>query len=287
MKHVGDKPESLRRARAQARLDLPPECIALVRQGSTEKGELLATARIAGIMAAKRTDDILPLCHPLPLQGAEVRFTVTDDHVLIETEVQTLGSTGVEMEALTAASVAALALYDMLKPHTDPLAMRIQDCRLLDKTGGKSQHRRRLQRALPASLLCLSEEGAGPVMKTALTAAGFAPVEVVDVSPTALDAALRERLRPGGPRLLLTLGGLAPQARTLDVVRPHLDAELPGLVETARVYAQRRVPKAMFTRGIAGVAGETLLISLPGQIEDAQRAWTPLLPGLIAHFEPV
>src|SRR5699024_8506919 len=108
MKNVGSKPETLRNAVATAVFQAPKHCLELVASGKSEKGDPAATARVAGILAAKRTDEILPLCHPLPLHSAEVYFDVRDNDVLITAEVATIGPTGVEMEALTAASVAAL-----------------------------------------------------------------------------------------------------------------------------------------------------------------------------------
>ena len=108
MKNVGMKPESYRVAEAQAILYAPSHCIQLLRDGNTEKGDALKTARIAGILAAKRTDELIPLCHPLPIYRADIDYTLQDHHVLILATVETIGPTGVEMEALTAVSVAAL-----------------------------------------------------------------------------------------------------------------------------------------------------------------------------------
>jgi molybdenum cofactor biosynthesis protein MoaC len=286
MRNVGDKPDSLRRARAAAKLYLPPECVAICRAGRTDKGDLFATARIAGILAAKRTDEILPLCHPLPIQAAELHFRIEDDHVHAEAEVQTLGPTGVEMEALTAVSIALLCLYDMLKPHTEQTRMRLGDCQLLAKTGGKSDHRRRLANAVPATLLALPGSRAGPSMQEALVAAGFAPVQLrhLDAGESALDAALQQALAARGPGLVITLGGVDPKGRAVACLRRHLDTELPGLMEAARAHAQRRLPQAMFSQGLAGLAGDGIALTLSGEPDEALRAWTALLPGLVHHF---
>jgi cyclic pyranopterin monophosphate synthase len=115
MVDVSQKPVQTRRALAQSVLRCAPATIALLRANTLPKGDALAVARIAGIQAAKRTADLIPLCHPLPLHAVSVTFELLDDHVLIRAEAVTDARTGVEMEALTAASVAALALYDMLK----------------------------------------------------------------------------------------------------------------------------------------------------------------------------
>ena len=108
MKDVGMKPESYRTAIATGILHAPPHCIELLRNGNTDKGDALKTARIAGILGAKRTDELIPLCHPLPIYRADVEYQLEEAHVVITAVVETIGPTGVEMEALTAANVAAL-----------------------------------------------------------------------------------------------------------------------------------------------------------------------------------
>ena len=134
MKDVGMKPDSLRSAQATATLHAPAHCIELLRSGNTEKGDALKTARVAGILAAKRTDELIPLCHPLPIHRAEVSFELGDGFVVVTAEVQTIGPTGVEMEALTAVSVALLTVYDMAKAIDRGMA--ISDISLAQKLGG-------------------------------------------------------------------------------------------------------------------------------------------------------
>lgn len=130
------KPVTARRAVASARVLMSPETVEAVREGRTPKGDPLETARLAGIMAAKRTADLIPLCHPLPLAHIDVRAKLSDAGVFLEAEVATTAQTGVEMEALTAVSIAALTVYDMCKAVDK--AMTITDVRLERKTGGKS-----------------------------------------------------------------------------------------------------------------------------------------------------
>ncbi|OUE27424.1 Cyclic pyranopterin monophosphate synthase accessory protein 2 [Clavibacter michiganensis] len=136
MVDVTDKATTKRRAVAQAVLVTRPEVVAAVIAGDLPKGEAVGTARIAGIMAAKRTSDLIPLCHPLPIGRVEIDITGADDRLTVVASVSTTGVTGVEMEALTAASVAALTLYDMLKA-VDARAV-ITDVLVREKQGGKS-----------------------------------------------------------------------------------------------------------------------------------------------------
>jgi cyclic pyranopterin phosphate synthase len=136
MVDVSAKEDTAREASAQSVIVLSAEAFAAVTQGTAPKGDVLAAARIAGIMAAKRVPDLIPLCHPLPITGAEIAFAAADNRITITATVKTFGKTGVEMEALTAASVAALTIYDMVKA-VDKEAV-IENTRLLSKTGGKS-----------------------------------------------------------------------------------------------------------------------------------------------------
>jgi cyclic pyranopterin monophosphate synthase len=136
MVDVSAKSDTDRTAVARGRVALSPETVALLRRGDVPKGDVLAVARVAGIMAAKRTSELIPLCHPLPVTKAAVELTVTDDGVEIEASISVTGKTGVEMEALTAVSVSALTVYDMVKA-VDKSAV-ITDIRLECKSGGKS-----------------------------------------------------------------------------------------------------------------------------------------------------
>lgn len=138
MVDVSDKAATQRTARAEGFIAMAPETLALVEQGKAKKGDVLAAARIAGIMAAKKTHELIPLCHPLSLTKASVAFATSRNPagIRVTAEVKVAGPTGVEMEALTAVSVACLTIYDMLKAADK--AMTIGPIRLLEKTGGRS-----------------------------------------------------------------------------------------------------------------------------------------------------
>jgi len=138
MVDVGDKPATKREAVAAGEVWMQPETLALIQSGGAPKGDVLAAARLAGIMAAKRTPDLIPLCHPLPLTAVEVDFSFDEERAVvgIVARARCTGSTGVEMEALTAVGVAALTVYDMCKAVDR--GMRIHNLRLIRKSGGKS-----------------------------------------------------------------------------------------------------------------------------------------------------
>ena len=136
MVDVSQKPVTQREAVAKGVVVMKPETLSLIKEGKMAKGDVLATAQVAGIMAAKQTSQIIPLCHPLMLDEVKVEFNLSPEGVEVTSQVRCTGKTGVEMEALTAVAVSALTIYDMCK-MVDP-AMRIERIRLVKKSGGKS-----------------------------------------------------------------------------------------------------------------------------------------------------
>lgn len=136
MVDIGEKPDTKRVAVAKGRVLMNPQTLELVRKNEIAKGDVLTVAQVAGIAAAKRTSELIPLCHPLLLTNISVDFEFQDDGIEIMATVESTGKTGVEMEALTAVTVSALTIYDMCKAHDK--TMRIQDVRLVKKSGGKS-----------------------------------------------------------------------------------------------------------------------------------------------------
>ena len=140
MVDVSDKEDTVRFARAQAVVRMQAETLIMIRDGAIKKGDVLAVAQVGGIMGAKQTSNIIPMCHPLSISGVDLNFSLdeTQASIVISSQVKTTGKTGVEMEALTAVSIAALTIYDMCKAVDR--WMEITDIRLIEKSGGKSGH---------------------------------------------------------------------------------------------------------------------------------------------------
>ncbi|GFP76024.1 cyclic pyranopterin monophosphate synthase MoaC [Clostridium fungisolvens] len=136
MVNVSEKDDTKRVAVARAIIKLKSETVKLIREGLIKKGDVLAVSQIAGIMGAKKTWELIPMCHNIPLTGSDIRFDVKEEEIYIEATVSTIGKTGVEMEALTAVNIAALTIYDMCKAVDKD--MIITDIKLMKKTGGKS-----------------------------------------------------------------------------------------------------------------------------------------------------
>ncbi|NLY65992.1 MAG: cyclic pyranopterin monophosphate synthase MoaC [Tissierellia bacterium] len=136
MVEVGDKEDTKRTAKAYGRIRMKRETVQLIKDGLIEKGDVLSVAQIAGIMASKKTSHLIPMCHNIFLTGSNIRFNILEDAVEIESEVKTVGKTGVEMEALTAVSIATLTIYDMCKAVDKDMV--IEEIKLMEKHGGKS-----------------------------------------------------------------------------------------------------------------------------------------------------
>ncbi|KQO97143.1 molybdenum cofactor biosynthesis protein [Leifsonia sp. Leaf264] len=290
---VGAKDVTRRVALAAGRLTTTPDVVALVIADGMPKADVLATARIAGIQGAKRTSELIPLCHLLPLDSVKLEFGFDDDSIDIRARVSVTGRTGVEMEALTAVAIAGLTLHDMVKA-VDPGAV-LGGIRLLEKTGGKRGHwvaegaagdaladsavTDAAAEAAPLTVLGAavvivastsaaagaSTDRTGPVIADWLRAAGYtvdAPVVVADADiATALGDALA-----ASPRIILTTGGtgLHPQDRTPEATSAVLDRELPGIAEAIRAAGRAATPTAALSRAVAGVAGDTIIVNLPG-----------------------
>ncbi len=296
MVDVGDKPVTARRAVAAATVRMRPEVLAQLLDAGGPKGDALVTARLAGIGAAKRTSELIPLCHPLPLDHVDLQL-VTDANtgtVVIRAEVRVTARTGVEMEALTAASVAALTLYDMAKAlQRDIVIERIE---LVEKSGGRSGDYAREARPQPAEheavvLTCSNRsasgeraDASGPALVAALQAAGFdtAPEPIVVADDEEAIAALLARLADAGHRLIITTGGtgLTPTDVTPAATRRILEREAPGLAELMRAKGMASTPMAALSRGVVGTRGITLIANLPGSPAGATESLAALLPVL-------
>ncbi len=305
MVDVSDKPVTTRVARATATVRLSPDTLASLMEQRGPKGDAFVTARLAGIAAAKRTPDLIPLCHPLPLDRVAVDLEPVpgEGTVRITAEVGATARTGVEMEALTAASVAALTLYDMAKSlQRDIVIERVE---LVHKEGGRSGSWTRpsttpaadpaVRSAGPvheaAVITCSNrsaagarEDTSGPALVEALRGAGWdvAPTSVIVPDDESAIAAAIAALADGGARLVLTTGGtgLAPTDVTPAATARIAERTVPGISEWMRASGMAKTPMASLSRGVAAVRGGTLIVNLPGSRNGALESLDAILPVL-------
>jgi cyclic pyranopterin monophosphate synthase len=283
------KIETLRTARARATLLASPEALAALAEDRVPKGNAIELARAAGTLAAKRTPDLIPLCHPLPLDQVEVKFEFVEGGVTVWATVVATARTGVEMEALTAVSVAALTLYDMLKPIDKEL--EITAVKLVEKRGGKSDFAA-AREGLTAAVIVVSDrvsagrmqDESGAALRAFLDARGVrtAHARVVPDEAPGIARAVSEAAA-AGTSLVLTSGGtgLGPRDVTVAAVRPLLTREAPGIAEAMRAHGTRRHPYAMLSGSVAGLIGESLVLTLPGSPRGAVESLESVFPALL------
>ena len=291
---VSGKNKTLRTAHASAVLTLGEGTAEIIRNNSVPKGDPLAVAKVAAVQAVKSCPSIIPYCHPLPIDYVGVEFDLADDRITVHVEVKAVYKTGVEMEALTGAGVAALTLYDMLKMLDD--GMEIVSVRLDRKTGGKSDFREEYERPLQAAVLVMSDsissgeksDRSGLMIRDRLEAEGL---EVRDYSiipdePDAIVQKLTAYADEQALDLVVTTGGtgMSPRDCTPEAMERVVERTIPGIPEAVRAYGQERTPYSMLSRAQAGVRGNTVIVNLPGSTGGVQDALNALFPAVLHSF---
>ncbi len=294
MKDVSEKLDTLRIATAEATITASQETIDLVKKGEVPKGDVLGMARAAGILSAKKTSELIPLCHQVPLDVVDLDFETKEYSITIKSVAKAIWKTGVEMEALTAVSIAALTIYDMLKPLDNTL--EITGIKLVSKKGGKSSWKEEFESPLKTAILVLSdsvsqgkkEDRSGKIIREKLK---NQPVEVVtyEILPDEFDLIKNRLLELCDNEkidLILTTGGtgLSPRDTTVEATREVIEREVPGISEAIRIYGFKRTPYAMLSRGISGTRGKTIIINLPGSSKGASESMDALFPWVLHSF---
>ena len=291
MVDVSGKPGTLRVARASGCIVMQPATIELLLQEALPKGNVLTTAKLAGIMAAKNTAHLVPLCHQLNLSWADIEFDVQKDRIVIVATVKTKESTGVEMEALTAVSVAALTIYDMCKAVDK--TMEIGSITLEKKTGGKS-HQPEGYRP-KTSILVMSDsissgrgiDRSGQVLREGFEAAGCPVGEVRVIADDQEEiVSVVDEWTAGGVELIITTGGtgLGPRDVTVDALLPRFSRQLPGIEQALFNWGQGKTKTAMLSRLAAGMIGSSMVICLPGSTGAVSDALEVLVPAIFHAF---
>lgn len=264
-----------------------------VRNGTVPKGNVLEFARASALLAIKKTSDVIPDCHPLPVEFASINYEMTDLNINITVEVHTIYKTGVEVEAMHGASVAALVIYDMLKPIDKNV--EISNIKLLEKQGGKSSQKNLETKNLKVAVVVCSDsvsqgvkkDTSGKFLVESLNNKGINHIDYFIVPDDIL--AIRKQIelyKNKGCDLLLFTGGTGLSERdvTPEAVKPFITKEIPGIMETARNYGQDRVKTAMLSRGVAGFSDDMLILTLPGSVGAVKEYVQALFPQILHVF---
>ncbi|HNQ12760.1 MAG TPA: bifunctional molybdenum cofactor biosynthesis protein MoaC/MoaB [Bacteroidia bacterium] len=265
----------------------------MIKELKVPKGNVCEAAKVAALFAVKKTSELIPDCHPMPIEGTQVSFVIKPKELLIEVEVKTIYKTGVEVEAMHAASVAALTVYDMLKPVDKQIS--IHEIKLKEKKGGKSDYSYNLDENFHCGIIVCSDsvakgkkvDSAGLAIKAELKKYGVNNIKYQIIpDDEQLIKEMFTKYKSKNYSLIIFCGGtgLSPRDHTPDIVKPLIEKEIPGVMEAARSYGQQRTPYAMLSRGIAGFAGKSLVLTLPGSTRGAIESMKAVFPYLLHLF---
>ncbi|MDZ4707607.1 MAG: bifunctional molybdenum cofactor biosynthesis protein MoaC/MoaB [Saprospiraceae bacterium] len=294
MVDITHKNHTLRKAVAAAIVSVSlPETMDSIRNKAVPKGDIFEFSRAAGLLAVKKTSDLIPDCHPLPIEYTGITYELMDLEIHILVEVHTIYKTGVEVEAMHGASLVALTIYDMLKPLDK--GVEIKNIRLLSKQGGKSDLKKnKYQHLQVAVLVCSdsvsegkSEDTSGKIAVEKLKDYGLQNISI-QVIPDNFD--IIQNMAKSCSQdvdLIFFIGGtgLSPRDLTPDAIKPLLEREIPGIPETIRHYGQQRTPFAMLSRGVAGFIGGALVITSPGSPAATKETIDALFPAVLHVFK--
>ncbi|MXV49754.1 bifunctional molybdenum cofactor biosynthesis protein MoaC/MoaB [Pedobacter sp. HMF7647] len=304
MRDITHKTNTLRTAKATGIVFCSAETIRLIQNNELPKGNLFDVARAAGFIGAKLTPQLLPHCHPVAIDGMDIQFNFLESEahsgvfpeidfqrsgIVITADTKSIGRTGIEIETLTAVSIAALELYDMLKP-VDKI-LEIGHIKLLDKKGGKSDRQKFLDNMPTCAVLVCSdstakgerEDKSGKIISQMLKDVNAQVVHyaVVPDEKEKIQQYIKDWVSEDIHFIFTTGGtGLGPRDNTISAVKEILERDADGITEAMRSYGQQRTPFAMMSRGVAGSIAETLIVTLPGSSDGARESLEAILPAI-------
>jgi molybdenum cofactor biosynthesis protein MoaC len=295
MVNITHKSNSLRQATASATVSVSKqETIDAIKNKEVPKGDVFEFSRAAGLLAIKKTSDVIPDCHPLPVEFASITHTIDGLNIIISVEVHTIYKTGVEVEAMHGAAITALTMYDMLKPIDKEIS--ISNIKLENKKGGKSDFDTQSRNSLKCAVIVCSDsiaagEGEDKTGKAVISKLEKwnLPVSVYEVIPDEFSViqSKAKQLCEAHFQLVIFSGGtgLSPRDVTPEAITPLLTRGIPGIMEAARNYGQQRTPYSMLSRGVAGFIENTLVITLPGSMRGAEETMDAIFPYVLHLFK--
>jgi cyclic pyranopterin monophosphate synthase len=295
MVNITHKSSTLRKAIAIGLLKVSKQStIDAIQNRKVPKGDVFEFSRAAGLLACKKTYEVVPDCHPLPIEYTSISHEVDGLTIKIIVEVHTIYKTGVEVEAMHGVLVTALTMYDMLKPIDENI--EILHIKLEEKKGGKTDIKYAYPDNLKVAVITCSDsigKGIGEDLSGSIIVENLKKHKVavahkkviIDDFDTIQNEA--KHLVQEGYQLILFTGGTGLSARdvTPDAIRPLIEREVPGVMEAVRNYGQERTPYAMLSRGIAGFIGDSLIITLPGSPRGAEESMQAIFPYILHVFK--
>ena len=294
MVDITHKSNTLRIATAQAIVKVSKqETIEAIKNYTVPKGNVFEMSKAAGLLGVKKTPDLLPDCHPLPIEYTGIEYEINGLEITVLCTIKTIYKTGVEVEAMHGASIVALNMYDMLKPIDK--GVEIHHIKLLKKKGGKSSFKNRFRDQLKATVIVCSdtiskgekEDKAGKAIIEKLKASN---VEIADyiIIPDEKDV-IQNKVKhyesEGSDLIIFTGGtGLSPRDVTPEALEDIIDRHVPGIEEAIRSYGQNRTPYSMLSRSVAGTLNQTLILALPGSTNGAKESMDAIFPSVLHIF---